>query len=138
MGFFPIMHQWSGICRNLPESSRICPETGRVISNSEHTVHGLQIFAQDYSVLLEKHIFFSILFSFISIWIHFEVYERGKKIKVNKQDFQGSGIEKIEDNLASADPLSYTTTILIPGRPGKLSECLFTCKYPLHSSLWSP
>ena len=33
-------------------------------------------------------------------------------IKVNKQDFlqvfQGSGIGKIEDNLRSADPLSYT------------------------------
>ena len=35
-------------------------------------------------------------------------------LKVNKQDFlqvfQGSGIEKIEDNLTRADPLSYTTT----------------------------
>ena len=33
--------------------------------------------------------------------------------KVNKQDFlqvfQGSGIGKMEDNLTSADPLSYTT-----------------------------
>ena len=33
--------------------------------------------------------------------------------QVNKQDFlqvfQGSRIEKMEDNLTSADPLSYTT-----------------------------
>ena len=48
-----------------------------------------------------------------------------------------SGIGKIEDNLASADPLSYTTTIMILGRPGKLSERLLTCKNPLHSFLWS-
>ena len=44
--------------------------------------------------------------------------------KVKKQDFlqvfQGSGIGKIGDNLTSADPLSYTITIMIPGRPGKL------------------
>ena len=36
-----------------------------------------------------------------------------KTVKVNKQDFlqvfQGSGIGKIEDNLTSADPLSYIT-----------------------------
>ena len=55
---------------------------------------------------------------------------------VNKQDFlqvfQGSEIEKIEDNLTSVDPLSYTTT-MIPGRPGKLSERLLTYKNPLHS-----
>ena len=45
--------------------------------------------------------------------------------QVNKQDFlqvfQGSGIGKIDDNLRSADLLSHTTTILIPGRPGKHS-----------------
>ena len=36
--------------------------------------------------------------------------------KVNKRDFlQGSGIRKIEDNLTSADLLSYKTTIMIPG-----------------------
>ena len=61
---------------------------------------------------------------------------------VNKQDFlqvfQGSEIEKIEDNLTSVDPLSYTTTIMIPSRPGKLSERLLTCKNPPHSFLWSP
>ena len=61
---------------------------------------------------------------------------------VNIQDFlqvfQGSGIGKMEDNLTSTDPLSYTTTIMIPGRPGKLSERLLTCKNPLHSFLWSP
>ena len=51
---------------------------------------------------------------------------------------QGSGIGKKEDNLTSADPLSYTTTIMIPNRPGKLSERLLTCKNPLHSFLWSP
>ena len=60
-------------------------------------------------------------------------------LKVNKQDFlqvfQGSEIGKIEDNLTSADPLSYTTTIMIPGR---LSERLLTCKNPLHSFPWSP
>ena len=48
---------------------------------------------------------------------------RDQTIKVNKQDFlqvfQVSGIGKIEDNLRSANPLSYTTTILILGRPGK-------------------
>ena len=44
----------------------------------------------------------------------------------------------MEDNLPSADPLSYTTTIMIPGRPSKLSERLLTCKNPLHSFLWSP
>ena len=38
----------------------------------------------------------------------------------------------------SADPLSYTATIMIPGRPGKLSERLLTCKNPPHSFLWSP
>ena len=27
---------------------------------------------------------------------------------------------------------------MIPGRPGKLSERLLTCKNPLHSFLWSP
>ena len=52
--------------------------------------------------------------------------------KVNKQDFlqvfQGNGIGKIEYNLTSADPLSYTTTIMIPVRPGKLSQRLLTCK----------
>ena len=36
-----------------------------------------------------------------------------EQAKVNIQDFlqvfQGSGIEKMEDNLTSADPLSYTT-----------------------------
>ena len=62
--------------------------------------------------------------------------------RINKQDFfqvfQGSGIGNIEDNLTSADPLSYTTTIMIPGRPGKLSERLLTCKNPLHGFLWSP
>ena len=49
---------------------------------------------------------------------------------VNKQDFlqvfQGSGIGKLEDSLTSADPLSYTTTIMMLGRPGKLSERLLT------------
>ena len=63
-------------------------------------------------------------------------------IMVNKQDFlqvfQGSGIGKIEDNLTSDDPLSYTTTIMIPCRPVKLSERLLTRKNPLHSFLWSP
>ena len=62
--------------------------------------------------------------------------------KVNKHDFlqvfQVSGIGKIEDNLTSADPLSYTTTIMIPGRPGKLSQRLLTRKNPLHNFLWSP
>ena len=32
----------------------------------------------------------------------------------------------MEDNITSADPPSYTTTIMIPGRPGKLNECLLT------------
>ena len=36
----------------------------------------------------------------------------------------------MEDNLTSADPLSKTTTIMIPGRPGKLSQRLLTCKNP--------
>ena len=41
----------------------------------------------------------------------------------------------MEDNLTSADPLSYTTTIMIPGRPDKLSQRLLTCKNPPHSFL---
>ena len=53
-----------------------------------------------------------------SVGVHLHTYE-----KVNIQDFlqvfQGSGIGKIDDNLTSADP---PTTIMIPGRPGKLSQ----------------
>ena len=45
--------------------------------------------------------------------------------KVNKQYFlqvfQRSEIEKMEDNLTSADPLSYATTGRIPGKAGKQS-----------------
>ena len=63
--------------------------------------------------------------------------------EVNKQDFlqvfQSSGIGKIEDNITSADQPSYTTTIMIQGRPGKLSERLLTkthstasCEAPDH------
>ena len=52
----------------------------------------------------------------------------------NKRDlqvFQVSGIGKIEDNLTSADPLSYTTTIVIPGRPGKLSQRSLDLQKPI-------
>ena len=45
--------------------------------------------------------------------IHHEILNLTKNLKVDKQDFlqvfQGSGIGKIEDNLMSADPLSYAT-----------------------------
>ena len=55
-------------------------------------------------------------------------------IVVNKQGFlqvfQGSGIGEIEDN--SIRP----ATIMIPGRPGKLSERLLTCKSPLHNLIF--
>ena len=77
----------------------------------------------------------------ISEVLHIKELKPDLNVQVNKQDFlqvfQGSGIGKIEDNIRSADPLSYTTTILIPGRPGQLSERLLTCKNPLHSFLWS-
>ena len=70
------------------------------------------------------------------------LFARHSALKVNIQDFlqvfQGSGIGKIEDNLMSADPLSYTTTEIIPGRPSKLSQRLLTCKNSPHSFLWSP
>ena len=62
--------------------------------------------------------------------------------KVNDQDFlqvfQGSGMGKIEDNLTSADPLSYTTTIMIPGRPGKLKGQISRGNFQIVSQKFLP
>ena len=60
--------------------------------------------------------------------------------EVNKQDFLQvfSGIGMIEDNSTIADSLSDTTTIMIPGRPGKLSERLLTCTSHSTASCGAP
>ena len=55
---------------------------------------------------------------------------RMKIVRVNKQDFfqvfQSSGIGKMEDNLTSADPLSFTTN---GARVDKLSWGLLANRY---------
>ena len=51
--------------------------------------------------------------------------QSGKYTRLLTSLLKGRGIGKIEDNSTSADPPSYTTTIIIPGRPSKLSQRLW-------------